>query len=189
MRWVTLFVLVVSLGCSGADPATPEPAALEPAAAGAAPGAAADTEILNARHPAPGLLTGGQITEAQMAALQAEGYGRFINLRPADEAGTGWEEAFAGQRGLHFVRIPVAGAEGLSRENAQRLAAELEAADGVPTVVYCGSGNRVGALLAVKAFELDGSSPEEALALGMDAGLTRLEPTVREILGLAPEGP
>ena len=52
-------------------------------------------------------------------------------------------------------------------------------------LLHCGSGNRVGALLALKAFWLDGGSAEEALEVGLAGGVTRLEPTVRELLGLA----
>jgi hypothetical protein len=40
----------------------------------------------------------------------------------------------------------------------------------------------VGALLALKAFQLDGASAEEALDLGRRAGLKGLEPAVRERL-------
>jgi hypothetical protein len=36
----------------------------------------------------------------------------------------------------------------------------------------------------MKAFYVDGMSPEEALVIGEEAGMTRLEPTVREKLGL-----
>lgn len=55
-----------------------------------------------------------------------------------------------------------------------------------PIAVACSSGNRAGALLAVESFWLDGVSPEAALALGKSAGLTRLEPSVRLLLGLPP---
>jgi hypothetical protein len=54
-------------------------------------------------------------------------------------------------------------------------------------MVHCASGNRVGALLALRANRLEGASPEDALELGLDAGLTRLEPAVREALGLSEE--
>ena len=59
--------------------------------------------IRNARLPAPNLLTGGQLSEEQMSALREMGYGTFINLRPADETGTGWEEKFAAAEGIDFV--------------------------------------------------------------------------------------
>ena len=141
-------------------------------------------EILNGRLPASDLLTGGQLTEEQFAALHQMGYGRFINLRLADENGTGWEEEYAAREGIDFVRFPVGGSAGITQENGEHLAQLLaEAGDG-PVVVYCGSGNRVGALLALKAYHTDGMSAEDALSFGLEAGLTRLEPRVREELGL-----
>ena len=54
-------------------------------------------------------------------------------------------------------------------------------------VLYCGSGNRVGALIALRAHLIEGIGAEEALALGKEAGLTRLEPKVREALSLSSE--
>jgi hypothetical protein len=53
-----------------------------------------------------------------------------------------------------------------------------------PVVLHCASSNRVGALLAMKAFYLDDATPEEALALAKKAGITRMEPSVRQKLGL-----
>jgi len=85
--------------------------------------------------------------------------------------------------GMTYVSIPIAGAADISEENARRLAEVLDVgAD--PVVVHCASGNRVGALFALKAYYVDGKTPEEALALGKAAGVTRLEPVVRQTLGL-----
>jgi hypothetical protein len=56
-------------------------------------------------------------------------------------------------------------------------------------VIACASGNRVGALLALREFWLEDAEPEAALALGKAAGLTRLEPSVRLLLGLPPAPP
>ncbi len=143
----------------------------------------ASLEIINFRMPSDHLVTGGQLTQEQMVALQEEGYETFINLRPVEEEGTGWEEEFSAAEGLSFTRIPVAGAAGVTRESAERLAEALSSSDS-GAVVYCQSGNRVGALLALKAHFVDGQSPEDALQFGLDAGMTRLEPLVRELLEL-----
>ena len=85
--------------------------------------------------------------------------------------------------GMRYVAIPVDGSEGLTIENAQFLAAALATSD-APVIVHCGSGNRVGALFSLKALELDGKSAEEALAIGLAAGVTKMEPAVRDLLGL-----
>jgi uncharacterized protein (TIGR01244 family) len=137
----------------------------------------------NGREPLPGIVTGGQPTLEQFEEARAKGFRMVINLRTPSEPGPSPEEIQA--LGLAYRSIPVAGADGLTEDNARALATALEEAKG-PVIVHCGSGNRVGALFALKAFALDGKSPEEALALGKKAGLTHLEPAVRQRLGLPP---
>ena len=56
----------------------------------------------------------------------------------------------------------------------------LESYDG-PVLIHCASSNRVGALLALRE-SLRGASDEEALEFGKQAGMTRLEPLVKERL-------
>jgi protein tyrosine phosphatase (PTP) superfamily phosphohydrolase (DUF442 family) len=68
----------------------------------------------------------------------------------------------------------------MSFATAEKLDAILAEADG-PVLVHCGSGNRVGALLALRA-SINGASDEEALELGRQAGLTRAEAVVLERL-------
>jgi uncharacterized protein (TIGR01244 family) len=135
------------------------------------------------RSPAPNLLTGGQPTPAQLQAAKAAGYATVINLRAPGEPGS-WDEAdTVTTLGMRYVAIPVAGADGLTRANAQLLADAIAQSRG-PVVVHCASGNRVGALLAIKAALLDGVDPEAAFALGKAAGMTSLESSVRQLLGL-----
>ncbi len=50
-----------------------------------------------------------------------------------------------------------------------------------PVLLHCASGNRVGALLALRA-RMHGASPEEALELGNEAGLSSLRSTVETLL-------
>lgn len=168
-----LLVSLSLLACSGAKRA-PErgPPTLADAVALGVP---------NAREPVHGLVTAGQPTPDQLDGLAAAGYTRFISLRPATESGAGWEEARAGADWA-FTRIPVSGAADLTRANVEALDRILDEANGSPTVLYCGSGNRVGALLALRAYWLDGASPTDALELGRAAGLTRLEPAVVALL-------
>lgn len=144
-------------------------------------------EIRNARTPLDGVLTGGQPTEEQLAALAKAGYRTLVNLRTEGENPVSDREAaLAEEVGMRYLHIPVAGARGLTEENARRLSEVLEDDDLRPLVVHCGSGNRVGALFALEAFQIDGEDPAKALQIGLEAGLTRLEPVVREKLGLEP---
>jgi len=139
--------------------------------------------ITNVRTPSDDLVTGGQLTQEQMVALKEQGYETFINLRPVAEDGTGWEEEFAATQGISFTRIPVAGAAGVTRESAEQLAEVLSGSES-GVVVYCKSGNRVGALLALKAHYVDGESAEDAFQFGLEAGMTSLKPFIREMLEL-----
>lgn len=144
----------------------------------------ASLNIKNVRLLSSNLLTGGQLSEEQMAQLQQLGYRTFINLRAADERGTGWEEEYATGAGITFHRLPVPGARGVTRSNAEQLARLLEQAGDQPIALYCANGNRVGGLLALKAHYLDGLNVEEAVAYGTKAGMTRLEPVVRGRLSI-----
>jgi len=147
--------------------------------------AATSLGVRNARMPAPGLVTAGQLTEEQFHGLAAAGFQNFISLRLAEEDGAGWEERYAPGEGVSFTRVPVSGGAGLNRETAEELARLLDAAGDEGTVLYCESSNRVGALMALKAFWVDGATPAEALELGKASGMTRLEPTVRQMLELS----
>ncbi len=192
----TLFgvALLLSLGCSSGGEGPPtsaegerSPTSAEPAGGPLAAASASESlapeiaalDIRNVHQPSPGLLTGGQLSKEQMTQLHQLGYRTFINLRQADEPGTGWEEEFAAAEGIVFHRLPVAGARGMTQKNAQQLALLLEEAGDEPVAVYCASGNRVGALLALKAHYVDGVNAEEAVVYGVKAGMTRLEPIVR----------
>jgi uncharacterized protein (TIGR01244 family) len=148
-----------------------------------APSSTASRLLPNGRQPVPGLLTGGQPSDDQLEKLAQLGYKTVVSLRTEGEAGSQGEAELAGRLGLRFVSIPIAGTAGLTRENAQRLADVLGQAEG-STVIHCASGNRVGALLALKDYWIDGASAEDSLQLGLKAGLTRLEPAVKERLGL-----
>ena len=80
------------------------------------------------------------------------------------------------------MRLPITGAVDLTVENARRFADALGGADGGSTLASCSSSNRVGAMLAMKAFHVDGRSADEALALGRAGGLRALEAATRERL-------
>ena len=171
-----VFTLVGSLsGCGEAE--APSVGTLE---------TATDLGVRNARMPIEGLLTSGQVTEEQYDALAEEGYRHFISLRPESENGAGWEESYA-QPGT-FNRIPIAGAADLTRENVAALDRLLDEAGDDPAVLYCASSNRVGALLALRAYWMYGVPAEEAAELGRAAGMTRMEAPVLEILGLTEGG-
>jgi len=192
MRLISILLLtsIVTLPVVGcAEPGAQAPPAAEPVAqvqpaVEQPPPVAADPAGLLPKGKAPveGILTGGQPSPAQFETLAGLGYKTVINMRAPGEKGS-TDPAFVESLGMTYVSIPIAGAADISEENARKLADALDVgAD--PVVVHCASGNRVGALFALKAYYVDGKTPEEALALGKAAGVTRLEPVVRQTLGL-----
>jgi protein tyrosine phosphatase (PTP) superfamily phosphohydrolase (DUF442 family) len=87
---------------------------------------------------------------------------------------------------LRYVELPIAGASDLTRENVERLDRALrDALPAGPVLLHCASGNRVGALLALRETWLRGAEPEAALALGRAAGLAGLEAKTRELMTAA----
>ena len=138
--------------------------------------------LRNGKLPAEGVLTGGQPTPEQFKTLADLGYGTVVNLRtPGEKDNT--DPALIESLGMRYVSLPIGGAETLNEQNARKLAEILGDAE-TPVVVHCASGNRVGGLLALKAYYVDENTPEEALAFGREAGMTRIEPLITQKLGL-----
>lgn len=148
----------------------------------AAPVAPVSGPLLNPKQPLEGVLTGGFTGPESYAALAGEGYKTYIDLRSEGERGA--DADAPAPLGLRIERLPIAGEADLNLATARTLDALLDDRALYPLVVACGSGNRVGALFAVKAFWLDGATAEAALDLGRRSGLTKLEPSVRLLLGL-----
>ena len=63
----------------------------------------------------------------------------------------------------------------------------MASAGAEPLILHCASGNRAGALLALKAFFVDHAAPDAAIQLGESAGLASLRPAVEAVMrGEAP---
>ncbi len=135
-------------------------------------------------QPRPGLHTGGQPKPEQLAELSDSGVHTVIDLRGANEDRGFDERAKAKALGMHYISLPIHGADGLTPANASALKQAL--GDGNGVLLHCGSGNRVGALLAMIAVQYEGATKEEALALGREAGLTSMEAAVVERLETLP---
>lgn len=135
--------------------------------------ASANAQLMNRMEPLPGLTTSGQPDEAALEEIAGEGYTAVIDLRGPEED-RGLDEAQAVEAlGMSYIPLPVAGLEEISYPNANALDEILKDIEG-PVLVHCGSGNRVGALLALRA-RLTGASVEDAMALGEAGGMTRAE--------------
>ena len=130
--------------------------------------------------PVDGITSAGQPDKAALEVFADSGYATVIDMRAEDEDRGFEEPAFVEELGLHYVAFPIASEEDVSFESARKLDELLQEYPG-PVLVHCASGNRVGALLALRA-SLEGADDEEALKLGREGGLTRLEGLVRKRL-------
>lgn len=130
--------------------------------------------------PVDGLTSSGQPDAAAFKVFADAGYVAVIDLRGEREDRGLDEQQIVEDLGLAYVSLPTSGRDGISFDQARALDDVLGQYDGA-VLVHCGSGNRVGALLALRE-SMQGATDADALAYGKSAGLTRLEPVVRERL-------
>ncbi len=130
-------------------------------------------------RPVDGISAAGQPDAAALKVFADSGYAAVVDLRTAGESRGLDEQAVVEELGMDYVSLPV-GSDGISFENA-RMLDELISRYDAPVLLHCGSSNRVGALLALRA-SLDGADDEAAIQLGRQGGLTGLEPVVRKVL-------
>lgn len=136
----------------------------------------------NGKHPTDQHWVSGQIDAKQLAQLKARGIEDVINLRPPAEDPAFDESVAAEELQLRYVEMPVAGMSDLNRTFIAAFDARLKALGDRPVLIHCASGNRVGAAMALRAAWIEGRRSEEALQVGRDYGLTKLEPAVADIL-------
>lgn len=130
--------------------------------------------------PVDGITAAGQPDEAALKVFAESGYAAVIDLRTAGESRGLDEPAVVEALGMDYLSLPI-GRDGISFESAKSLD-ELISRYDAPVLVHCGSSNRVGALLALRA-SLEGADDEAALETGRVGGLKSLEGRVREVLG------
>ena len=128
------------------------------------------------------IITGGQPMISDFKKFADNDVKLVINLRGEGEFEGFDEQQVVEGLGIKYVHIPVSGGAGISLENANKLAAALAEQDG-KVVLHCASGNRVGALLAINAFQQGKLTEQEAIALGQKAGLSSLEEKTRAVIG------
>ena len=131
--------------------------------------------------------TAAQPSMEQFGQLEAQGFRRVIDLRPAAEDHGFDEPATAAATGLKYLSLPIAVESDLTPANVRTLDQWLADPVQPKTLIHCGSSNRVGALLALRAGWLHGANAETALRLGRAAGLTSLESAVRTALARGAE--
>ena len=169
--------LVLLAGCSTA-PATTAAPATSPAPAGARETAAPAPALDRFAKHADGILSGGRISADDLPALRAAGIARVIDLTPDVETPDFDEASAVRAAGLAYDNLPIAGAADLTPASVAAFDQLLRDVEG-PALVHCASGNRVGALAALRAAWVQGADEEAAIAEGRRWGLRSLEGEVR----------
>ena len=123
----------------------------------------------------------GALDEDKVEALAKAGVELVINLQPDDELS--FDEAAAVERaGMDYEHLPINGAADLKQLNILAFDNILRQHHGKKTAVHCGSGNRVGAAMALRAGWLRGRKMDTAMERGRSHGLTKLEQEVHNRL-------
>ncbi len=155
------------------------------AAAGTAQGGDEATVMVGIPHATQvdeTTLTGGQPDDEQFGALREQGVKTVVNLRSSGEMDNGHQADLLASLGMLNIHIPVAGSEDLTREALSAFDRAVAAAGDEPALYHCASGNRVGALFALRAGLLQGKSREVAMEIGRDHGMTSLAESVESLL-------
>lgn len=130
--------------------------------------------VVNACLLTPSVVTGGQPSASNLAALGAAGVGIVLDIRDPMEPRPFDESQAASAAGLEYVNIPVTPA---THEDAtiERILGILRGAGGRTVFVHCGSGNRVGGALIPWLILDQGFEEEDAVNQAMRVGLRSAE--------------
>lgn len=123
----------------------------------------------------------GALNEEKVAALAKAGVELVINLQSEDELSFN-ESAAVERAGMSYEHLPINGAEELKQLKILAFDNILRQYHGKKMAVHCGSGNRVGAAIALRAGWLRGRKMDTAMERGRSHGLTKLEQEVHNRL-------
>ncbi|MCA8057399.1 MULTISPECIES: fused DSP-PTPase phosphatase/NAD kinase-like protein [Burkholderia cepacia complex] len=137
----------------------------------------------NLKHASPDVMVGGQPSLQDLSEAKDQGIRAVLNLRPESEQQDFNERAEVERLGMRYLTLAIADAGDLTKAAAIELDTLIHDPENRPIWVHCGSGNRVGALFALRAACLEGMSLEAAIEVGRQHGLTKMEADVRRILG------
>lgn len=139
-----------------------------------------NVEVANLMPHAGHVYSAGQPSIDQFKALAHEGIKHVINLRGQSEQD--WDEkALVNSLNMDYVALPITGAKDINVKNARLLTQFLAQRKGEAVLVHCASSNRVGALMAIAAYERS-QDIEASIAEGKSWGLKSLEPVVRNVI-------
>lgn len=128
----------------------------------------------NPGQPLAWLLTAGQPSAEQLAAVRAAGVTTVIDLRDPMEPRSFDEPATAASLGLDYINIPVT-TGALDPASLTAILDVLHRQEGTPTLLHCASANRVGGALLPWFVNEQGLDEQAAVDAAMRVGLRSAE--------------
>lgn len=141
-------------------------------------------DLPNVAFPSAHRIASGRLHARDIPALRKAGVREDIDLTADSETPYFNEASAVWHAGIEYHNLPIRGAKDLGDANVARFDALLNEAGDKEVLVHCASGNRVGALIALRAATIEGKSDQAAIDEGRRWGLKSLEPAVRERLGM-----
>ncbi len=141
-------------------------------------------EIDGAHRPQTERMVSGQPAPHEMVAADEAGVRHVVNARDLGEFEAWNQDALVDALGMTYHRLPIGSPEDLDREAVRAFDRILAEIDDEPALLHCASGNRIGALFALRAAWIQGEDPHTAIEIGQAHGLTSLEAAVREKLDI-----
>ena len=138
-------------------------------------------DAANLKQAVPNIYTGGQPSLADIKSMKDKGFTLIVNVRGKaeyadwDEFNDFDEEQEVAKTGITYVSIPFKGMAGLTKENAAKFHAALEAnkAAGGKVLLHCLIGMRAGGLLGLHEYLYNDLSKKQAVQLAVDANTER----------------
>ena len=132
----------------------------------------------NARFPDANTVVAGELSPQMIEQIAQAGIEHIINLQAETELSFD-EKSAVEAAGMSYTHLPISGAEDLKQVNLLEFDKALRTHHGKKTLLHCGSGNRVGACIALRAGWLRGRKMDTAIERGKEHGLNELEEEVR----------
>ena len=115
-----------------------------------------------------GTLIGGEPSPEQLKSLVDSGFTSMISLRALGESQH--SVADYAKQGVELIHLPISASNDFTEAFLKEFDDALTTSE-QPIVIFCATGNRVGAALALHGFKYGDLNAEAALDLGQRAGL------------------
>lgn len=143
-----------------------------------------DWPLIDGAHlPQNDRMISGQPTPDELVRMRQAGLEHVLNARAIGEFDAWDEAALVESLGMTYHRVPIGSTDDLDHEAVRAFDRILAEIGSDPALLHCASGNRIGALYALRAAWIQGRDAESAIEIGKAHGLTSLEAAVRKMLG------